>query len=334
MNSNFWMVVWLLSIYLGAAFLLITLILALRHKKWRKPMAGFLVCLIFFVISPFISSAIDPSKRKEAPNISSQSTASLSPEEQVAEDLKGCISNTFLSKNDGVLVESEGDGYIAKIRFDAVDNRYADGRWCGSNGLNVLEQIKYYQPETDRSILRYELSFYADGAEAYQTVIDNTTYKENSDVVLTGASGEEVIVTQDDIAALTAENAQKKEQEKAEKEAEETAQRQDLYESSQKTLWEIHEAYENNELSADDQYKNNRYTIAGTFVGAKDDGLIQLLGDVQVTIKVKQENRTFFAVLGFDEEQRGELAKLNKDDQIIVEGECWSDASWTKCELQ
>lgn len=98
---------------------------------------------------------------------------------------------------------------------------------------------------------------------------------------------------------------------------------------------EIREAYRNNELSADDTYKGNRYTLIGQFDGAKDDGLFNdVLDEVNVTVKVMDGNTPCYLICSFDSDTwREELVKYNKGDEIIFEGECVSWGVWNDCEL-
>ena len=98
---------------------------------------------------------------------------------------------------------------------------------------------------------------------------------------------------------------------------------------------EIRVAYKNNELSADDQYKGNRYVIIGAFDGVSEDGLLNVLNDeIKVTVKIIDGQTNCYVFCDFDSEVwRDELAKLNRGDEIIIEGECNSWGTWSDCRL-
>ena len=97
---------------------------------------------------------------------------------------------------------------------------------------------------------------------------------------------------------------------------------------------EIYAAYKNNELSADDKYKGNRYQIACTFVSVGDGGLNGALGSLSVTAYTYVGNKKCVLWCTFDEEtQREALSKLNKGDEFTFEGICDSWGRWSDCKV-
>lgn len=136
--------------------------------------------------------------------------------------------------------------------------------------------------------------------------------------------------------------AEKAVEEEAQRQAEEQQQAQAQKEQDQQQrdaaaalFHEIRMAYKNNELSADDTYKGNRYTIVGSFDGISEDGLLnQLLGEIKVTLKIVDEGTPCYLFCDFDADTwREELSKLSKGDEMVIEGECDSWGVWSDCEL-
>lgn len=131
------------------------------------------------------------------------------------------------------------------------------------------------------------------------------------------------------IEAYYAELEFQREQEKKERE-------QKIRDDASALFHEIRAAYKNNELSADDTYKGNRYTIVGEFDGANEDGIFpSLLNEINITVKIMDGNTVCYVFCSFDKEEwRDRLAELNKGDEMIIEGECYSWGSWNNCELK
>lgn len=120
------------------------------------------------------------------------------------------------------------------------------------------------------------------------------------------------------------------------REQENQAREQKVRDDASALFHEIRAAYKNNELSADDTYKGNRYTIVGEFDGANEDGIFpSLLDEINITVKIMDGNTVCYVFCSFDKEEwRDRLAELNKGDEMIIEGECYSWGSWNDCELK
>lgn len=96
---------------------------------------------------------------------------------------------------------------------------------------------------------------------------------------------------------------------------------------------EIYQAYKENELRADDTYKNNRYRITAEINGMSTGGLFNLTGGATLTMETRIGNTIVFFLAEFEKEQEELLKTVNVGDTITFEGECLSDESWVKCEI-
>ena len=96
---------------------------------------------------------------------------------------------------------------------------------------------------------------------------------------------------------------------------------------------EIYHAYKENELRADDVYKNNRYRITAKINGMSTGGLFNLTGGATLTMEKKVGNTIVFFYAEFEKEQEENLKQINVGDTITFEGKCLSAGSWTDCEI-
>lgn len=97
---------------------------------------------------------------------------------------------------------------------------------------------------------------------------------------------------------------------------------------------EIYQAYKENELRADDTYKNNRYLITAEINGMCNDGLFNLTGGATLTMQTKVGNTIVFFYAEFEKEQEVALKNIKVGDTITFEGECLSAGTWVDCELE
>lgn len=95
---------------------------------------------------------------------------------------------------------------------------------------------------------------------------------------------------------------------------------------------ELFQAYQANELRADDTYKGNRYRVSGIIEGMTDDGLLNT--GITVTVTVKTSSASYTTYAEFSEDQHDGLAALNTGDTIAFEGDCSSIGLWSNCELE
>lgn len=96
---------------------------------------------------------------------------------------------------------------------------------------------------------------------------------------------------------------------------------------------EIYRAYKENELRADDTYKNNRYKITAKVNGISTGGLLNLTGGATLTMEKKVGNTIVFFYAEFGKEQEDKLKTISVGDTITFGGECLSSGSWTECEI-
>lgn len=99
------------------------------------------------------------------------------------------------------------------------------------------------------------------------------------------------------------------------------------------TFKDIYLAYEENELRADDTYKNNRYVITARVNGMSTGGLFNLTGGATLTMETRVDNTIVFFYAEFEKEQEEALKTINVGDEITFEGECLSAGTWVDCEL-
>lgn len=99
------------------------------------------------------------------------------------------------------------------------------------------------------------------------------------------------------------------------------------------TFDEIYSAYKENELRADDVYKNNRYRISAKVNGMSTGGLSNLTGGATLTMELQVDSTIVFFYAEFEKEQEDALKTINVGDTITFEGECLSAGTWVNCEL-
>ena len=99
------------------------------------------------------------------------------------------------------------------------------------------------------------------------------------------------------------------------------------------TFEEIYKAYKENELVADDLYKNNRYSVTAKINGMTNDGLLNLTGGATLTMEKQVGNTIVFFYAEFEKEQEENLKTVKVGDTITFTGECLSAGAWVDCEL-
>lgn len=99
------------------------------------------------------------------------------------------------------------------------------------------------------------------------------------------------------------------------------------------TFDEIYHAYKENELVADDLYKNNWYSVTAKINGMTNDGLFNLTGGATLTMEKQVGNTIVFFYAEFEKEQEENLKTVKVGDTITFIGECLSAGTWVDCEL-
>lgn len=96
---------------------------------------------------------------------------------------------------------------------------------------------------------------------------------------------------------------------------------------------EIYNAYKQNELRADEQYKNNRYRITAKVDEISNDGLLNFSGEIKVTMECNVDNTIVILYATFEKEQEEALKNINIGDTITFEGKCLSEYTWSECKI-
>lgn len=96
---------------------------------------------------------------------------------------------------------------------------------------------------------------------------------------------------------------------------------------------EIYQAYEDNELVADDLYKGRRYEVTATINGMEPGGLMNMTGGATLTMEKKIGNTIVVFLAEFERDQEEALKNIKVGDEITFEGTCYSAGSWSDCEL-
>ena len=96
---------------------------------------------------------------------------------------------------------------------------------------------------------------------------------------------------------------------------------------------EIYTAYKDNELLADDLYKDNRYQITAKINGMETGGLMNMTGGATLTMEVQVDDTIVFFLAEFEKEQEEALKEVSVGDTIVFEGTCLNAGSWKDCEL-
>lgn len=99
------------------------------------------------------------------------------------------------------------------------------------------------------------------------------------------------------------------------------------------TFDEIYQAYNENELVADDLYQYNRYRVTAKINGMTNDGLFNLTGGATLTLETKVDNTIVFFYAEFEKEQEENLKTVKVGDTITFEGKCLDAGNWSECEL-
>ncbi|MBQ8297021.1 MAG: hypothetical protein IJX77_04480 [Ruminococcus sp.] len=96
---------------------------------------------------------------------------------------------------------------------------------------------------------------------------------------------------------------------------------------------EIYYDYKENELRAEDSYKNNRYRITAKVNEISTSGLFNMTGGAILTMEVRIDSTIVFFYAEFEKEQEDALKTISVGDTITFEGKCLNVGSWVECEL-
>ena len=225
----------------------------------------------------------------------------------------------------------------AIILMPVLDNTF--------NKLKLKNSIKFVI-----SIILFLIGMYISGTSPEYIEYENNKILENNIktnelIVQEQIAAEEKAIQEQKEAEEKAIREKKEAEEKVaqeKREAEERAkaeQEHKKYIEEQKTVGlnnfkEIRKAYKTNELSANDKYKGNTYTLYGQISAIKEDGFMNaFLDKIGVTITYRDNNSIVYTFCDFNSSERDKLTKYNTGDYILFSGTCSSYGNWYDCKV-
>ena len=331
------------SMFVVPVCLLLLIVKAIRKKPFKKTA---LTMLSFFIV--FIACGIGtislPEPTQEDFAESEPQTVIKVPNSQVEKEL-----------------EEQKINYVGYSKLDKYEWGAAASEVLKSIGVECIKKVKVVIIEgTDviSDILvttdKKELDLYATKSEDVWDILHiydkNTlpranyyyadTLKYNDDGILIvdiyDYSTGEIIEVANIEAKKTSdkESQQNLEEFQARMQENEEKEKQKQTQESMETFTEIYNAYKANQISADDIYKGNRYTLTAIVDKMKEDGLSNTVFDtIGVTAMIKVNNTNVYIFCSFDENDRDKLKKYNKGDTITFTAECLSSGNWTDCQI-
>lgn len=101
-----------------------------------------------------------------------------------------------------------------------------------------------------------------------------------------------------------------------------------------KNLTEIINAYQNNSLSADDTYKENKYTIYAKIRDMDEDGILNNISDsITLTLETEIDNVIYIVYCIVQNSDRDKILEYNKGDYILISGICQNWNTWAECKI-
>lgn len=95
----------------------------------------------------------------------------------------------------------------------------------------------------------------------------------------------------------------------------------------------VHDAFEKNELAAEEKYGGNRYILTVTCDGLETDGLFNMTGGATLTVYSVVDGVRVYFLAEFEKEQEEALKKIEVGETITFEGTCGSAGYWSDCEI-
>lgn len=96
---------------------------------------------------------------------------------------------------------------------------------------------------------------------------------------------------------------------------------------------DIYNAYQANELAADELYKNNRYRITATVHRISNDGVLNWTGGATISMRAEVGDKVVSIAAEFEKDQEDKLKRIAVGDEITFEGKCVSAGAWVECEI-
>lgn len=95
----------------------------------------------------------------------------------------------------------------------------------------------------------------------------------------------------------------------------------------------VYKEYKANEVRAEETYGKKRYRVVGNVNALTDDGLMNLMGGVTVTLTRKVGNTTVFFFASFQKDQKEKIMQINAGDDITIVGEM-RNLNFFSCEIE
>lgn len=95
----------------------------------------------------------------------------------------------------------------------------------------------------------------------------------------------------------------------------------------------VYKEYKANEVRAEETYGKKRYRVVGNVNALTDDGLMNLMGGVTVTLTRKVGNTTVFFFASFPKDQKEKIIQINAGDDITIVGEM-RNLNFFSCEIE
>lgn len=95
----------------------------------------------------------------------------------------------------------------------------------------------------------------------------------------------------------------------------------------------VYKEYKANEVRAEETYGKKRYRVFGNVNALTDDGLMNLMGGVTVTLTRKVGNTTVFFFASFPKDQKEKIMQINAGDDITIVGEM-RNLNFFSCEIE
>lgn len=95
----------------------------------------------------------------------------------------------------------------------------------------------------------------------------------------------------------------------------------------------VYKEYKANEVRAEETYGKKRYRVVGNVNALTDDGLMNLMGGVTVTLTRKVGNTTVFFFASFPKDQKEKIMQINAGDDITIVGEM-RNLNFFSCEIE
>lgn len=95
----------------------------------------------------------------------------------------------------------------------------------------------------------------------------------------------------------------------------------------------VYKEYKSNEVRAEERYGKKKYRVTGNVNALTDDGLMNLMGGVTVTLTRKVGNTTVYFFCSFPKDQKSKIMQINTGDDITIVGEM-RNMNFFSCELE